>query len=302
MAWCGLVVAFLDVALDVFDDDDGVVDDEAGGERDAEERERVDGEAEDPDEGEGADEGDGDGDGGDEGGAPVLQEEEDDDDDDDDGFDEGLDDFVNRGADDSGGIEGDDGLHAGREGFGEAAELGFGIAVHLEGIGVAELLDAETDGGNAVEGEGAGVGVGTQFGAADVLDLHDAGGGVLDDDVVELLRGGEAADDIDGDLEGLLRIGGRLAELAGGNFDVLLAQRADDVGGGELAGGELDRVEPDAHGVLADAEDDDIADALDALEGVLDVDVEVIAHEEVAVLRRGRRRCRRRRRNCGWLC
>jgi hypothetical protein len=38
------------MALHVLDDDDGVVDDQAGGQRDAEERERVDGEAEDLDE------------------------------------------------------------------------------------------------------------------------------------------------------------------------------------------------------------------------------------------------------------
>jgi len=57
-------------------------------------------------------------------------------------------------------------------------------------------------------------------------------------------------DDVHGNLEGLFLIGGRRAKLAGGNFDVLLGESIDDVGGGELAGGELDRVEPDAHGIL----------------------------------------------------
>ena len=78
-----------EVALHVFDDDDGVVDDQSCGERDAEEGQRVDGEAEDLDEGKGADERDRDRNGGDDRGAPVLQEEEDDDDDDDDGFADG---------------------------------------------------------------------------------------------------------------------------------------------------------------------------------------------------------------------
>ena len=82
-----------EVALDVFNDDDSVVYDEACSKGDAEEGERVDAEAEDLDEGEGADERDRDGDGGDDGGAPVLQEEEDDDDDDDDGFADGADDL-----------------------------------------------------------------------------------------------------------------------------------------------------------------------------------------------------------------
>src|SRR5262249_23699374 len=66
--------AALDVVLDGFDDDDGVVDDEADGEDEAEEGEGVDGEAEEGEDGEGADEGDGDGEEGDEGGADALEE------------------------------------------------------------------------------------------------------------------------------------------------------------------------------------------------------------------------------------
>jgi hypothetical protein len=279
-----LVVALGDMALDVFDDNDGVVDDEAGGEGDAEQRERVDGETEDTDEGEGSDERNRNRDSGDEGRAPILQEEEDDKDDDDDGFDEGLDDFADGCADDGGGVEGDGVFHARREGTSEAVHLGFGIAIDLQGIGVAQLLHAEADGGNAVEGQSAAIGFGAQFGMADVFDLDDAGGGVLDHDVVELLGSGETPDDVHGNLEGLFLIGGRRAKLAGGNFDVLLGESIDDVGGGELAGGELDRVEPDAHGIFADAEDGDVADAFHALESILDVDVEVVAHEEIAVL------------------
>ncbi len=70
-----LAVALSNVALHVFDDDDGVVDHEAGGQRDAEQRERIDGEAENADEREGADQRNRDGDRGDKRGAPVLQEE-----------------------------------------------------------------------------------------------------------------------------------------------------------------------------------------------------------------------------------
>ena len=79
--------ALLDVALDVLDDDDGVVDHQAGGQRDAEQGQRVDREAEQLDEGEGADQRHRDGDRRDERAAPVLQEEEDDQDDQDDRLD-----------------------------------------------------------------------------------------------------------------------------------------------------------------------------------------------------------------------
>ncbi len=63
-----------DVALHVFDDHDGVVDHEPGGQRDAEERERVDGEPEDLDEGKRSYQRYRDGDRGNDGGAPVKQE------------------------------------------------------------------------------------------------------------------------------------------------------------------------------------------------------------------------------------
>ena len=76
---------------------------------------------------------------------------------------------------------------------------------------------------------------------------------------------------------------GRLAELAGGNLDVLLGERVDHVGGGEAASGQAHRIEPDAHGVFALAEDHHVAHAGHALDGVLDVDVEVVGDELVRV-------------------
>jgi hypothetical protein len=88
------------VTLNILDDYDGVVNHQAGGKGDAEERERVDGEAEYLDEREGADERDWDGDRGNDGCAPVEQEEEDHHDDDHDGFAEGDQNLMNRVADD----------------------------------------------------------------------------------------------------------------------------------------------------------------------------------------------------------
>jgi hypothetical protein len=63
---------FLDMPLDVLDHDDRVVDDDAGGEDDAEQRQRVDGVAHQLDEGERADERDRDREHGDERAAPRL--------------------------------------------------------------------------------------------------------------------------------------------------------------------------------------------------------------------------------------
>ena len=133
--------------LHVFDDDDGVVDHQAGGQRDAEEGERIDGEAEDLDERKGADQRDRDGDGGDDGGAPVLQEQEDDDDDDDDGFAQRADDFADGIADDRGGVEGDRHTSCpGGKDFDSSARAALRFSIDLERIGVGELLHADTDG------------------------------------------------------------------------------------------------------------------------------------------------------------
>ena len=167
------------VALNVFDDDDGVVDDEAGGERDAEERKRVDAEAEDLDEGKGADERDRDRDGGNDGGAPVLQEEEDDDDDDDDRFTDRRDDLVDRFADDQGGVDGDDALKPGRIGFLQLSQNGAAALVDVESIGVGELLNANTDGIAAFEAATGKLQAGVvvfraDLGAANVFDEDDS--------------------------------------------------------------------------------------------------------------------------------
>ncbi len=75
------VHAVFEMAGDVFDDDDGVIDDESGGDGQGHEREIVDGVIREIHDAERADERDGDGDAGDEGGPPVAQEEEDDEDD-----------------------------------------------------------------------------------------------------------------------------------------------------------------------------------------------------------------------------
>jgi hypothetical protein len=112
-----------------------------------------------------------------------------------------------------------------------------------------------------------------------ILEQHQAVGGVLDDDVVELGGRGEPAHDAHRHLEGLLRVRGRLAKLAGGNLDVLLHQRIDHIGRREVARGQPHRIKPDAHGVLALAEDHHIAHAGDALDGVLDIHVEVVGDE-----------------------
>jgi len=207
----GIVVALAQMALDIFDDDDSVVDDESGGEGDAEESERVDGESEDLDEGEGADQRDGDGDSGNDGSAPVLEEEEDDDDDDDDGFAEGLDDLVDGVVYHGGGVDGDGVFQAGGKGFREFKKRGTALLSNIKCVGVGELEDADTDGLVAAVVEVGAVGFGAYLGATDVFEEDEIAVRILDDDALEFGGFRETTFDADDDLIILLAIAWRLA-------------------------------------------------------------------------------------------
>src|SRR5205085_9779005 len=106
---------------------------------------------------------------------------------------------------------------------------------------------------------------GAQLQAGDVTQLDAfAVRAALDDDGAELLLGAEAALGVDEQLRVNRARGRLLADAAGGNLDVLFADGRNHLGGGQALGGDLVGIEPDAHGVVARAEDADLADALQA--------------------------------------
>src|SRR5262249_9097902 len=92
---------------DVFDDDDGVVDDEAGRDGERHEGEIVDAVAAEVHDAESADEGERHGDAGDESGRVVTKEDEDDEDNENNGDDESDLDVVNGGTDRGGAVDDD---------------------------------------------------------------------------------------------------------------------------------------------------------------------------------------------------
>ena len=87
----------------------------------------------------------------------------------------------------------------------------------------------------------------------------------------------------------LVSLGRRRAQGAGGDLAVLLADGVDHVGGGEVARGDLVRVQPDAQRIVAEAEQLDVADAVETGQFVLHVEHRVVRQVEhvVAVIRRG---------------
>lgn len=135
-----------------------------------------------------------------------------------------------------------------------------------------------------------GVLVGAQLDPGDVAQTGDlAVGAGADDDVLELFLGDQATLGVDRQLEAGIARRRRRAQGTGGDLAVLLADGVDHVGGGEVARGDLVRVQPDAQRIVAEAEQLDVADAVEAGQFVLHVEHRVVRQVEhvVAVIRRG---------------
>jgi hypothetical protein len=125
--------------------------------------------------------------------------------------------------------------------------------------------------------------LGAHLGVAHILQEHQTVRRVLYDDVVELAGTREPAHHAHGYLECLAPVRWRLAKLAGGNLDILLDQRVDHIGGCQIAGSQLNRIQPQAHGILAFSEDHHIAHAGHALQSILYIDVQIVRDELLGI-------------------
>src|SRR5271155_1467162 len=221
------------MSFDVFDDDDRVVDHQAGGERDTEQRQRIDGEAEQLDERKRPDQRDRNGDCRDDGRAPVFEKDEDDKNDEHNGGAQGRDYVADGFADRVSGIEGDLILHAGRKALGKAIQFGDALLMYIERVGGGELGDGDANRFAPVVVQVVGVVFGAELGVTHVFQTDQRAVRVaLEDDVVELSGFRETADGAHADLEilaGHRRLG---TDLSGGDFDVLLLKSVDYIVGG----------------------------------------------------------------------
>ena len=166
---------------------------------------------------------------------------------------------------------------------------GADVLGQFEGVGAGHLEDGDGDGGLVVQERFEAVAAGAQFDAGNVLEVGFLTVGTgLDDDVAEFLLGDEAAFDIHLQLKIDGRFDGLFADDAAGDLDVLFAHGGHDVAGREVPGGELGGIEPETHGVIAGAEDLDIAGARNARKDVLDLKGGVIAEVHLVVAAVGR--------------
>src|SRR5262249_35139773 len=130
---------------DVVDDDDGVVDHEAGADGESHQREIVDAVVAEIHHAKGADERKGDGDARDNGGPVVSKEGEDHEDDEDDGDDQGDLDVVHGSADRGGAIHSDIQVQRGRHGSAQIRKQGKDAVDGFDHVGAGLPEDSEHD-------------------------------------------------------------------------------------------------------------------------------------------------------------
>ena len=198
--------------------------------------------------------------------------------------------FLDRGVDEARGVERDRVVDA----LGEAARFSSCIlrshrVGHFERVGAGLQVGRHADGRLAVERVGGVVVERAELEPGDVLQpQHARRARGAHHDLAELLGLDQAAlrgDGVDDVLARRRRLG---ADAAGGVLRVLRAQRGGDVRGGDAEARHLLRVEPDAHRVVARAEDGDVGDAGQALELVDDVERGVVREEQRVALVVGR--------------
>ena len=188
-ASCARLPVLAHVPFDVLDHDDRVVDDDAGREHDAEQRQRVDRKTEQLHEREGADERDRNRDRRNDRAAPVLQEQEHHEHDEADGLGQRLQHLDDRLVHDRDVVERDLRLEPRRKVLPQALELALDAREHLNGVRGRQQLDADAGRFHAGESQVRRVALGAELDAADVAHAHQrAALAGLDDDVLELLR------------------------------------------------------------------------------------------------------------------
>ncbi len=221
------------VALDVLDHDDRIVDHNPDREHQAKQRQIVEREPEHRHEEKSADQRHRNRHDRNDGGAPGLQEQDDDQDDQDDRLDDGLGDGIDGLLDELGRVVDDGVFEACRKFLRELVHCGFDLLGRRQRVRARQLVDGERN--RRVE---IAVGVGRvvdggELDPAHVLEANDRGRALLDHDVGELLRVDQPSERPHRYLESTRLGNRRLVEHAGSDLDVLALQGRDDIPCGE---------------------------------------------------------------------
>ncbi|EXI75602.1 MAG: hypothetical protein AW07_00913 [Candidatus Accumulibacter sp. SK-11] len=271
-------------ALDVLEDDDGVVDDDADRQHHAEEGQRVDRVAEEVDAGEGAEQRHRHRGERNDRRPPALQEEIDDEEDEQHRLGQRLQNFLDRHADEARRVVGNGVAESLGEAWLQLVERLQDALRDRERVGAGRQEDADERRRLAVVAAVELVVARTEFDARDIAETDTRAVRIgANDDRGELRGVGEAP--LRGDrVDQILSLADwRLADLAGGELCVLLVDRPRHVAGSQLQLRQSVRLQPDAHGVVLGAEDLHVGRPRQPLQAVEDVQRHVVRGEEVVV-------------------
>ena len=199
-----------------------------------------------------------------------MQEQDDDDDDEHYGFKERDDHSFDGAANEDGGVVHHRVVEALREVLLKLIHRGADIRGELERVRTGRLEDGNRDGLLVVEQGTERVAGGAEFDAGDALEqcLLAVRAG-LDDDVAELFRIEQTALGVDLQFVSDGTAHGLLADGTGCDLHILFAERVHDVARGQVTRGGLIGIDPDAHRVVAGAEELHGASAGNARQDIL---------------------------------
>ena len=275
--------------LDVLDHDDGVVDDDTDRQHQSEQRQRVDREPRREHHREGADDGDWYRDERDDRGPPRLQKENDHDDDHQRSEEQRVDHLADRIAHEQCRIVHGRPFDALREPGLQVGHLRANGAGERQRVRARRLEHHDGDGRLVVEQRAQAERAGTELDARNIAQTSDRSVSAgLDDDVAELFLVRESTARDDRQLICHRVVHRRSADGAGGDLEVLLANRVDDVARRQSVRCDTVRIEPDAHCIVARAEHDHLTRAGNSRQLVADVQQRIIAEIDrvVAAVRR----------------
>jgi len=269
-----------DIDLRGLDDHDGVVDHQADGQHQPQQRDDVDREAQQREEREGPDERDGDRHERDDGRPPVLDEEVDDEDHQDEGDHQRVEYVPDTGVDAGRGVDDRGGRNAVGHAFFEPCHRRPDLLAHLHGVAAGLLVDDDHGRGLALEERAHAVALAAERNLGHIAQPDLLAFRSRDDHDVAKLRGG-------GDLRRhghRISIGGAVGrgfgpELPGGVDASLVLDGRGDGRNRDAVVFQHVGLEPYAHGVLAGAHDRHFAYAVDLEQLVLEVDVSVVGEE-----------------------
>ncbi len=280
----------LDVALYAFNDDDGIVYHQADGQHHSKHRKGIDGEAEQREKNKRAHQRHRHCKHGDQGSAPVLQEEVDHQEHQHDGDQEGLNNLPHAFG------------HGGRlvKRYGVIHVLGKAL-LHLghqfadacgglDRIGTRQLVNGDYCGGPPIQATDNAVIVRAQFDSRDIFHANDSAiRSFTDHDVFKLLGRRQTPLRQHRICELLVRGSWLTAQLTSRIHLVLCLDRVDDLSDGDAQLRQLVRFYPEPHGIFPCAENLRLADAVQACNGIIEVDVGIVGQEFriVSAMRRG---------------